>query len=146
MSASERPNALPVAIGILLTCVLLFLLGYLARKRSADQRDVPQLQIVDPHTNTVVNAPVALRFTSTQNLALQQTGWGYGGLHLHAWLNDVQHMPAATDIIRAADGSYAWTLPQSQPGPAQTLRLGWADSAHRPIAAGASPAIVITVE
>ena len=85
-----------------------------------------------------------VRFTSAQPIELRASGWGTGRLHLHAWVDGVEHMPAAADI-RALDGNtYVWTLSNIQPSMTRLrLYLAWSDAAHRPLPASATDTITL---
>ncbi|HEX6558620.1 MAG TPA: hypothetical protein VF021_04140 [Longimicrobiales bacterium] len=145
MNGSQPRSIVPVVIGIALTAALLLGLVLVTSKRNAEENAVPSLTVLAPLPQSTTDSPLVVRFRSAQPLQLGTSGWGYQQLHLHAWLNDVQYMPAASDVRRLADGSYQWSLPAVPRGPV-TLRLGWADARHRPLAAGASQDITATLQ
>lgn len=140
---SPLRRLLPVFIGMALTIILLVALGYLAQQRRQAAPLALPIHIVTPTENAAVDSPLVVRFTTPEPLALHPTGWGTDRLHLHARVGAVEHMPAASDIV-ADDSGFVWTLP-TVPRGSHTLRLGWADTRHREISAGASPTLHITV-
>ena len=140
MTNNQRSNILPVAIGIGLTCILLAGLAVLAHmRRNADADGAPQLAIVSPAPGESVDSPLVVRFRSSRPLALKSSGWGHAGFHIHAIVNGVQYMPAASDIAQR-DTLYEWTIAPHARGPF-VLQLAWADPAHRPVLAGASDTV-----
>lgn len=140
MNQPESHKVIPVVIGIALTAVLLGFVAYIANvRRQAEALAVPQLAILSPDAGAAVDSPLVIRFTAEQPLELNSTGWGYRTLHLHAWVNGVQYMPAAADIVRSDSSAYLWTLPLGRG--TLDLSLAWADQAHRPLTAGASETI-----
>lgn len=129
-----------VLIGVGFTALSLAGLGYLAAMRKdLEATRAPQLQI----RGAMPDSPLVLQFQSDGPLALQPTGWGHGDLHIHAWVDHVQHMPAAADITRA-DSGYLWVLPAVARG-SHRVQLGWADQAHRPLSRGASDTVSIVL-
>ena len=140
-----RRSIAPVIIGLTITGLLLVFLAYATKRRTAELKDVPQLTLLFPAANDVLNNPVIVRFTSSQPIKLAATGWGYKRLHLHAWIDNTQYMPAATDIREISTGTYEWTLNGVQPGNDKILYLAWADASHHPIPEGASPRLTISV-
>ena len=144
MSDSVLKRIAPVLIGIAITIVFMVGLAYLARsRRAAGSATPPQLQLIMPRGNAVVDSPLVIRFVSTEPLALQPGGWGARNLHIHARINDIEHMPAAGDIA-VADSGYLWTLASAAKGQA-VLEIGWADHAHRELAAGKSDVVTVTI-
>lgn len=136
---------LPIAIGMALTGLLLATLAYLASARNqVESRAIPQLSITAPVAGAVLDSPLVIRFTSPEPIHLQPTGWGYRRLHLHAWVNGVEIMPAAADISMLQPGSYSWTLAGIAPG-VRRLYVGWADMSHRPITPGGSDTIGVQI-
>ena len=132
---------LPVFIGVFLTAALLALLGYLANRRNAEISAVPKLIIESPKMSEVLDSPLVVRFSASPALQLRSTGWGIGGLHLHAWLNDQQIMPAADEIKEVGDRTYEWQMRSITRARAIHLHLGWADMAHKPVPEGNSDEI-----
>lgn len=144
MSESRRPNITAVVIGIVLTMLLLFGLRYLAiRRGAAVSPDIPALNVIAPTENAAVDSPLVVRFSSSRPITLQPSGWGAGHFHLHARIDQAEHMPAAADIVRA-DSVYEWTLPAVRRG-SFSVQLGWADMQHRELATGKTPPIWATV-
>lgn len=136
---------LPLVIGMVLTGIFLAVLAYLANARNeVESRAIPQLSITAPGSGAVIDSPLVIRFTSPEEIQLQPTGWGYRRLHLHAWVNGVEIMPAAADIVRTGPGSYSWTLAGTAPGEVRLL-IGWADMSHRPITPGASDTVAVEI-
>ncbi len=140
---STLNRLLPVIIGIALTVVLLFALGYLAQQRRHAAPLAQPVEIVAPVPQQVVDSPFVVRFKTTEPLALQPTGWGTERLHLHARVSGIEYMPAAAEITQT-DSIFAWTLP-AVPRGTHIVRIGWADLHHRELAAGRSPEFTITV-
>jgi hypothetical protein len=144
MNEAPRLRIAPVLIGIGITIIFLVVLGYLAKHRAASEAQrAPHLSIVAPLDHAVVDSPLMIRFVSEQPIVLDSTGWGYGDLHLHAWVAGIQQMPAASDITRY-DSTYTWRLPSIGRGD-QWVHLGWADQQHRALSQGASDSILVTV-
>jgi hypothetical protein len=141
---TEPRSMRPVMIGVAMTVMFLILLGYLTQKRRQDLAAVPRLSITTPAPHTVVDTPLVIRFTSSPALQLQPTGWGYDRMHLHAWLNDQQYMPGATDIHVLDERTFEWILPTAVRGSA-TLRLRWADAMHRALPEGATEPVTIEI-
>lgn len=135
--APQSKSIAPVVVGIVLTMVFLAALAYVANKRQSEQAAVPALEIVSPVSGASIDSPLVVTFGSSRPIELGPTGWGVAGLHLHAWVNDVQYMPAAADITAAGESRYRWSLPTVARGPL-TIRLGWADAQHRPLSAGST--------
>lgn len=128
---------MPVFIGIVLTVMVLGLIGYISKqRRDAATATPPQLEIVTPAANAVLDSPLVIRFTSSEPLRLRETGWGIRALHLHARVNSTEHTPAAADI-QHTDSGYLWTLRSVGTGPV-IIKLGWAGPDHRELSAGAS--------
>ncbi|MGQ0561559.1 MAG: hypothetical protein ACT443_06765 [Gemmatimonadota bacterium] len=145
MSEPQRSNLLPVVIGIALTCVLLAGLAYAAKKRrDAARQPAPQLAVLQPEFGAAVDSPLVVRFASTRPLELRASGWGSASYHLHAWIDGVEHMPAATDIVALDSLRYQWTLAPVARGPVR-LFLAWADQAHRPLRRGASDTVTAII-
>lgn len=144
MTEPQPRNLAPVVIGIALTCVLLVGLAYLANQRkAADAEPAPQLTILTPADGAALDSPLVIRFVSTRPLELKPSGWGYRSLHLHVWVDSIQLMPAASEII-ADSSQYRWLLPGVSRG-RKRLHLGWADQAHRPVTQGGSETVSATI-
>jgi hypothetical protein len=141
MTQPDRKSLLPVVIGIGVTGVLLFFLAILANARkNVEATRAPALTIVNAEP---LDSPLVIRFRSPEPLALRESGWGYRNLHLHASVNGVEYMPAATEL-EMRDSLYYWTLPAVPRGNAMVY-LGWADQAHRPLREGASDTVQFVV-
>lgn len=141
---TQRPSpVVPVAIGILLTAVLLAALGYLASQRRQAQSGPPNLTLLGPARGQVVDSPLVIRFASGAPIRLTPNGWLAGRWHLHARVNGIEHMPAAADIS-ASDSTYDWVVPAVPRGRA-SVRLGWADLRHREVTGGRTNEIDIVV-
>jgi hypothetical protein len=106
--------------------------------------EAPQLTLAEPAHADTVSADAPLVFRSSRELRLSPQGWGVDSLHIHAAVNGRDVMPAAPDIVRRADGGYAWHLRRLPPGPA-TLRLYWSGPDHRPMEPGATETIQVYV-
>jgi len=132
-------------MGIAATAFFLGLLAYVANKRQSEQAAVPALAIMAPIAGSAADSPLVITFSSTKPIELTPKGWGAAGLHLHAWVNDVQYMPAASEIKKINGSQYQWALPLIGRGPL-VVRLGWADVRHRPIAAGSTPDVPLTLQ
>lgn len=146
ITESVPMKLLPAVIGIAITGAFLVLLAYLASRRSAQEQSVPRLVISTPASGSAADSPLVVRFTSSAIVRLQQSGWGARSLHLHAWVGDRQLMPGAADIKGIDQQTYEWTMPLVRRAPEQQIHIGWADAAHRPIAAGRSSGVTVTVQ
>jgi hypothetical protein len=105
--------------------------------------DAPSLVLVSPSTGDTVASPLRLRFTAGDRLALGPMGWASDDLHLHAYVDGREIMPAAADIVAADDGAFEWTL-RLEPG-VRRLRLQWAAMDHGALTAGRSTEITVVV-
>jgi hypothetical protein len=144
MTDPAAKKIVPVLIGIALTIILLIFLAYISsQRRQHVVLAVPDLQIVSPLSSAAIDSPLTMRFRSTEPLELRDDGWGVRNLHLHARINDVEHMPAAADI-QSEDSLYVWILPAVRAGRV-TIQLGWADQAHRELSRGASAVAHVTI-
>ena len=145
MTETERRNVVPVVIGLALTSLFLLLLAYLANaRRNAERFAVPAITILAPTDGAAVDSPLVVRFSSSQPIELRASGWGYRTFHLHALVNGIQHMPAATDLVAEDSAHYRWTLQAVSRGAAE-LYIAWADQAHRPLAKGGSDTLQVTI-
>ena len=133
----------PVFIGVAITGLFLIGLGYLAKQRRDAQPAAQSVVITWPATAASVDSPLVVRFVTKAPLRLTENGWGTGQLHLHARIDNTEHMPAATDITQVAD-TFVWSFPAVTRG-AHSVKIGWADLAHRELSAGASPTIEVTI-
>lgn len=134
--ATTARRLFPVFIGIGLTILFLIGLAYLADRRRNAEPLVESIKLLDPTPGAVVDSPLVVRFATTAPLALSESGWGTRQLHLHARVDGVEYMPAAADIVRE-DSVFVWTLLAVRKGP-HTLRIGWANLAHRELNTGAA--------
>jgi hypothetical protein len=134
--ASTARRLFPVFIGIGLTILFLIGLAYLADRRRIAEPVIQSIDLLEPASGAAVDSPLVVRFATTAPLALSDRGWGTRQLHLHARVDGVEHMPAPADIIRE-DSVFVWTLPVVRKGP-HTLRIGWANLAHRELSTGAA--------
>jgi hypothetical protein len=135
---------LPVIIGIVLTIILLAGLAYISNMRRNIPTTAPQLTIIAPAANAVVDSPLVIRFTSERTISMGHNGWAAGNYHLHADINGVEHMPAARDLEGAGE-HYAWTIAAVPSGPVR-IRLGWADMQHRAVVSGATDTVRAAVK
>ena len=143
MTEEQRPKILPVVIGIALTGILLACLAYAARLRNAAEATMaPELTIVAPAESAVVDSPLVIRFRSAHPLDLMDTGWGHDSFHLHASLNGVEYMPAASDIVLTGE-QYSWTI-HAPRGPVR-FYLGWADHMHRALQKGMTDTVSASI-
>jgi hypothetical protein len=140
-----RRSVLPVAIGIALTCAFLLLLAYLGQRRDGQPRVVPDLTILSPLAGAAVDSPLIIRFSAAPDVSLLPTGWGFERLHLHAWIDGVAYMPAASDIRTTGPGTHHWTIPVARRG-RRHVQLGWADAVHRELGSGRSDAVEILIQ
>jgi hypothetical protein len=134
--ATTARRLFPVFIGIGLTILFLIGLAYLADRRRNARPAVQSIDLLEPASGAVVDSPLVARFVTAAPLVLSESGWGTEQLHLHARVDGVEYMPAAADIIRE-DSVFVWTLPAVTKGP-HTLRIGWANLAHRELGTGAA--------
>ena len=105
--------------------------------------DVPSITLLAPQSGDTVDAPIPVRFRAGDRLALGTMGWASDDLHLHAYVDGVEIMPAAADIEPLGDGAFLWNVP-AYPGE-HTLELGWAGMQHGAISEGASEAVRVVV-
>ena len=134
--SANRPSPLPAVIGIGLAGALILVLGFwVSRRQPADDRQ-PEVSLLSPGSDTTTDGSVRLQFQTTRPLVLQPTGWGAGRFHLHALVNGVERMPAASDIQPLPGGDYQWLL-SDLPDSAQ-VQLVWALPSHQRLTEGAS--------
>ena len=126
-----------VAVGILIGAVNMF------GPRTDPSLGVPSLVTISPQPGDTVDAPLVVRFTAGNDLTLGGMGWASNDLHLHAYVDGTEIMPAAADIEDAGDGTFLWTLPTE--GGSHTIQLRWADMDHGDIQVGASRTIDVFV-
>lgn len=104
----------------------------------------PRLELVSPVDGDSLSLPIEVRFRSAEPLSMQPGGWGARNFHLHIEAAGAELMPGPTDIRPASTDEYIWTIPNLPFGKA-TLRLFWADAAHRPVTDGASNSASIVI-
>jgi hypothetical protein len=126
------------AVGILIGAVNMF------GPRTDLSRGVPSIVLIEPQTGDTVSSPLMLRFTAGNELALGGMGWASNDLHLHAYVDGREIMPAAADIQDVGDGTFIWTLPADS-GP-RAIQLRWAGLDHRDLDVGASRVVEIVVQ
>lgn len=146
-SAPERSTSrlVPVigALGVIMIAAGVLIGAVRALRPAPDTVEAPSLVVIAPGAGDTVTAPIELRFTAGNDLALGPMGWASGALHLHAWVDGREVMPAAADIRDTGDGTFVWTLPL-EPG-SRTVQLRWAGMDHGDIEAGASRAVGVVV-
>lgn len=141
-----KPDALPIStiVGILMAGIAVLVLGlWLGRDGIGGEPQIPTIALEAPSAGAVVDSPLVVRFRTSRLLKAPE-GWRSGRMHLHADVDGVEVMPAAADIQRLDDGSYAWALPLLAPGQ-HRLRLRWSDPQHQPVEEGATEEIVFRV-
>lgn len=105
--------------------------------------NVPGIVVVAPQNGDTVGAPLAVRFRAGDRLALGPMGWASADLHLHAYVDGTEIMPAAADIVPQDDGSFVWRIPVT-PG-TRTFEMGWAGMQHGAIPDGASEPVTVHI-
>lgn len=103
----------------------------------------PPLAILAPAPGDTVEAPVGLQFSAGSRLVLGPTGWTSDDLHLHAYIDGREVMPAAADITPLDDGTFRWSLPVT--AGERRIQLRWAAMDHGTIEQGASAAVPLVV-
>jgi hypothetical protein len=126
-----------IGAAMVLMAVVLLVMGGESDSGLPRSAAPPALTVAAPVPGATVEGPVEVVFRSAAELGPKPMGWGTEQLHLHLQVDGQQFMPAAGDIRRLPDGSYLWRFGALEPGP-HTLRLFWSDTAHRPLAEGAS--------
>lgn len=106
---------------------------------------VPALALRSPEDGATAGAPLELRFETAEEITSRPSGWGTESLHLHLRLDGREFMPGPADLRRDPAGGYVWTVPGVGEGE-HTVQLYWSDLQHRPMRAGATPAIRVRVE
>lgn len=135
------------AIGALALLLALFFLlkgGSDDGTPPASASNVPALQFVEPAAGAELAQPVAVVFDAGAELAVIDGWWAADGRHVHLTAGGVELMAAAGDVQPLGGTRYRWTLPRLAPGE-HVLRLLWSDTAHRPLAEGASAPVSIRV-
>lgn len=133
-------------IGLLLAGAGILALGLWAGNRdsTAAVAGPLQLELLAPRASELIRGDsVDVVFRTTAPLSLTPRGWMAGRLHLHAYVDDTEYMPAAADIRTLDEGRFLWRLPVS-PGD-RLIRLAWSGADHRPLRPGMSPAVRIRV-
>jgi hypothetical protein len=132
-------------VGFALGGVLILALGFWLGTRPRTPA-IPQLTLVEPSPGEVVDQPLVVIFdVAGARIRIGPGGWGYGTLHLHVWVDELEIMPGPDDIEYVGPPArYRWTLSPVAPGE-RALRIGWSDIRHRPIEEGASAAARITI-
>jgi hypothetical protein len=137
-----------IVIGVVVLAALLVAFALWAnaagQRAAAEAATLPSLQILAPANGDSVDARVELHFQVDADLRRAPEGWSAGRHHLHAAVDGQELMPGAADISILARDRYIWTFPTLPPGE-RTIRLFWSDARHRPIPAGASPAVRVHV-
>lgn len=127
-----------VAAGILVGAINMF------GARTDLSAGVPALVLIEPQGGDTVAGPLVLRFTAGNDLTLGGMGWASNDLHLHAYVDGIEIMPAAADIQDAGDGTFLWTLPLES-GRHQ-IQLRWAGLDHADLDVGASRPIDVMID
>jgi hypothetical protein len=133
-----------LAIVLILIAVYLLVTGALGREEVAPVPTAPAVTILGPESGSTIGRQIDLRFSTEETLTSQPSGWGVGGLHLHADVGGVEVMPAPSDIRPLQDGSYGWTIQAPDTG-SIAVRLFWSDEGHVPIPLSATDDIFLTV-
>jgi hypothetical protein len=107
---------------------------------------IPQLTLVEPSAGAVLSQPVELIFdVHNARIRIGPGGWGYGTMHVHAYVGSLEIMPGPDDIeFIASPSRYRWTLPALAPGEHE-VRIGWSDLYHLPVEEGGSERVRVTV-
>ena len=105
--------------------------------------DVPRITLLAPQSGDTVGSPIPLHFTAGERLALGGMGWASDDLHLHAYLDGAEVMPAAADIEAQPDGTFVWNLAATRG--IRTIELSWAGMHHGALQEGESDQIRIVV-
>jgi hypothetical protein len=138
-------GTLPAIIGLALAGIGILVLGlWLGTRERAPA--IPQLTLVTPAAGEALDRPLELVFdVSPSRLRIGPGGWGVGTLHIHAWIDELEIMPAAADIeYIGSPARYRWVIQGIEPGE-RTARVGWSDSRHRAVADGTSETVRFTV-
>jgi hypothetical protein len=148
--AGYPPSATPrgttaAAVGIALGGIAILVLGFWLGTRERTPA-IPQLTLIEPRPGAVVERPVELIFdVHRSRMRVGPGGWGVGAIHIHAWVDGVEIMPAAADIeYIGAPARYRWRLPRVEPGE-RSIRIGWSDIQHRELGDGGSGTVEVIV-
>ena len=125
----SRPSLFPVVLGFVFAGILLLVIGFWAaqRQKNPPTEAPPTLRLLSPAGDTAVTDTLTIQFETGAPLRLGPAGWAAGRYHLHALLDSVELMPAASDIRQLPHGPYIWTIKQAGPG---SLQLIWALPNH----------------
>jgi hypothetical protein len=136
----SRTPLYPVVIGFALAGVLILALGFWVARRP--DRVAPRVVLISPAGDTAIAGPLELYFESSIPLQLTHTGWGNGPHHLHALIDSVEVMAAASDLRPAGDRRYRWTLTRIERP--VTVQLVWALPNHGRLTTGASQVVRVS--
>ena len=129
----------------LLLIVLAFFFAFRGGPRDgAASAAPPPIRIVEPVAGAASGQPLVLLFDAGTPLRVGPSGWGDGDRHVHVRIDATELMPGTTDIQPAGANRYRWTLP-GLPAGQHMVQLFWSDAAHRPIRAGASAPVPVTL-
>lgn len=103
----------------------------------------PALILLAPQTGDTIDGAIPLHFTAGDSLQLGGMGWASGELHVHAYVDGREFMPAAADIEALPDGTFRWTLAAASGN--RIVQLRWAGMNHGPIDAGQSAPVEVLV-
>ena len=133
------------ALGILMvaTGVVVAMVQALRPDAGTAAGEIPAITLLTPQPGDSLSAPIIAHFRAGDRLELGPMGWASDDLHLHAYVDSVEVMPAAADIEENADGTFTWHIP-AESG-AHTLQLSWAGMHHGSITDGASEVVHIVV-
>jgi hypothetical protein len=133
-STSDRRRQVHAAAGFILAGAVIIGLGTVGRwRQQPPPDDVPPLRILEPASGDSVDGPLVVHFRTPAELRLDpRLGWIAGDLHLHLAVDGTEIMPAAADITDTGDGTFAWRVAGTRPGPVR-LHLTWAGPDHRRI-------------
>lgn len=138
----DRRDLRAVAIALLAGGAVILGLGYWVGKRQAGlpsgARAPAEIVLVSPTSGDSLAGPgVTIEFRTAAQLRLTPRGWMAGPWHLHAYVDGVEHMPAAASIEALDGDGFRWRLPDVASGP-RRLRLAWASEQHATLGTGAS--------
>ena len=140
--SEKSDRILGIIAGVMIVLAIGLLINALVRPAITD--GPPRLELLAPADGDTLTLPVTVRLSSAAPLTIQPGGWGVPGYHVHVEVAGEELMPGPNDMRPAAVGEYLWDLPTVAPGPT-SMRLFWADVAHREVADGAGSAIDVVV-
>ena len=149
MSEKERGSQLVTLVGavgavmVVTGIVVAAVQALRPEPSSAAAGDVPAIEVIAPQPHDTVDAPIAVHFRAGDRLALGRMGWASDDLHLHAYVDGAEIMPAAADIEARSDGTFVWRIPAA--AGERTLELSWAGMQHGSLREGASGEVRIVV-